>query len=459
MEIYGAWIGSCQNPSAVEYVLCMDERWGFTKGDVTDIWGWSRMRLDKQDKVVWNEGRRCYVDGVNTAAQASTGIILIVNADDQYPCQNWDVELIKLVPQCTDFAISVSTGTPDEHKRGIMVAPILSRPYYEKKGHVFYPAYESMYADNDFYECAVEDKVLVDGRHLLFPHRHPLVDRTIAVDDQYLEMNRSEAYRVGEQIIQSRRESKFGKRVVRANKPIVMEAPSAASVEHSAPTRTVAVGLPGEHFSSAWVSMWTELYIHLIGGFNVQPLFCYSTNVYVTRYAIHNHFASQRPQPDFVLWIDDDNLLAPLQFDMLMADLDAHPGVDMVCGWCWIATDVIETEPKTSVGHLETIGMPRHISYTELMSGDEPLRQIDFTGFPVVLMRGSVLDKLGSNPFAPVFSPAYPQGFTGEDTAFCIRAKEAGLTILVDRRVKVPHLKLRSAEPKDLPDVAVTEVA
>jgi hypothetical protein len=31
-----------------------------------------------------NKGRKCYVDGVETAAKASSGSILIVNADDQF---------------------------------------------------------------------------------------------------------------------------------------------------------------------------------------------------------------------------------------------------------------------------------------------------------------------------------------------------------------------------------------
>jgi hypothetical protein len=115
-----------------------------------------------QDKVVWNTGRRCYVDGVNLAAAASSGDVLIMNADDQYPCDKWDERLhidalgVGEYPYEPggDFVIEVSTGTPQEHERSIMVMPILSRERYERFGWVFYPEYESMYADNDFTQMA-----------------------------------------------------------------------------------------------------------------------------------------------------------------------------------------------------------------------------------------------------------------------------------------------------------------
>lgn len=451
-KVYHAWMNNCVNPSAVEYVLCIDDRWGFTPEIMRTI----QSKLRPQDRVTLNKGRKCYVDGVNSAAAASTGVILIVNADDQYPCVNWDAELIKLVPQSSDFVIQVGTGTTDEFSRGIMVMPILSRPRYEKQNYVFYPAYESMYADNDFYESAVFDKVLVNGSHLLFPHRHPLMDRTVAVDEPYRYQNREEAYSIGRKILDRRRANGFG-RVREQVRPTVMETPSVYSqFQTQTQRKTIGVGLPGETFSSAWVTGWTELFGSMLNQFGgVYPLLCYSSNVYATRSTIYNHFADSRPRPDYILWLDDDNILTTAQLTMLIQDLDARPDVDIVTGWCWIAADVYDNGvSKTSVGMFDAFTMmTRHLPYAELMAGTDPLREIEFTGFPVVLMRGAVIDKLPSNPFAPVFNPGYSFGFSGEDTAFCIRVKESGMKILVDRRVKVPHLKLRSAEPKDLPEV------
>jgi hypothetical protein len=144
--VYDDWMSKAVRPESVEYVLCIDPRWGFS------------MDAAKYDtpldnvRVVVNDRRRCYVDGVNLAAEESTGDMLIVNADDQFACPDWDYELSMAVNRVSaigetapmaaisrPFVIEVSTGTPNEHDRGVMVMPILSRVRYEAQGYVFYP--------------------------------------------------------------------------------------------------------------------------------------------------------------------------------------------------------------------------------------------------------------------------------------------------------------------------------
>jgi hypothetical protein len=229
-EIYDTWIKAAVNPEQVEYVLCVDERWGFRhervlQSDPDWLYGFAGSR-GGLNVVRYNEARRCYVDGVNIAAKASTGRILIVNADDQYPCEGWDQRLQAIVnseARChsgdslADFVIEISTGTPAEHDRGILVMPILSRDRYERLGYVFYPEYESMYADNEFCEHARQDGIVIDARHLMFPHRHAGIDPETAtwkapqeLDAQYNEQNRPEAYRIGGHISEYRRRIRFG---------------------------------------------------------------------------------------------------------------------------------------------------------------------------------------------------------------------------------------------------------
>lgn len=232
-KVYDAWISAAAHPELVEYVLCVDERWGFREAQgfaesVNEIQHPGEVAGKSPLSVVWNEGRRCYVDGVNTAAKASTGRILIVNADDQYPCEHWDEKVTEAVQQFPalepeykadyrEFVIEVSTGTPAEHDRGILVMPILSRARYERLGYVLYPEYESMYADNEFCEHAKQDHCIIDARHLFFPHRHAGIDPESAtwkkqaqVDEQYLEQNRAEAYAIGESVLKFRRKIRFG---------------------------------------------------------------------------------------------------------------------------------------------------------------------------------------------------------------------------------------------------------
>ena len=122
-EIYNAWLSNAHNPANVEYVLVCDHDWGFDSLpiQVPNDSGLIPLRqgeyIRPQDKAIWARGpRHCYVDGVNRAAINSTGKILVVNADDQYPCKNWDKELLDTLNYYEksvedDFVIWPSTGT------------------------------------------------------------------------------------------------------------------------------------------------------------------------------------------------------------------------------------------------------------------------------------------------------------------------------------------------------------
>src|ERR1035437_2038105 len=105
-------MAKCGWPENVEYVLVIDPRWGFDIEDMTKY----DTPYDNVH-VELNNRRRCYVDGVNLAAEASTGSILIVNADDQCACEAWDAAISLRVCFVSDeFVVEVSTGTPNEHE-------------------------------------------------------------------------------------------------------------------------------------------------------------------------------------------------------------------------------------------------------------------------------------------------------------------------------------------------------
>lgn len=222
--------------------------------------------------------------------------------------------------------------------------------------------------------------------------------------------------------------------------------------------KTLAVGLPGSVFSGAWVANWTSLFSHLQALYTVVPIFGYSSNVYLTRACIADCLSRQARRPDRVLWMDDDNILAGEQFDRLDSVLSDHPDCDGLAGWSWCTADVYASKAKVSAGSFDSDGVPVPLPYPDLVSGPE-LRPVEWTGFPAFLMPYETLVKAGPRPFAPVLVGAHPWGFLGEDTAFCATARARfGARFLVDRSVKVPHLKLRAAEPIGA-DVEVLELS
>ncbi len=187
-----------------EYVLCMDRRWGFTSEDAEEA-----RKLDI--KVVWNNGRRCMVDGYSYAAAASTKSVLILNSDDMRPCVEWDWQLSTAICNKTrvdyDFVVQVkSDAAADE--RGLMVLQILSRARYERLGYALYPGYESLYADDEFGDHARQDGVVIDATHLVFPHLH-FTEGKSEVDEVYQHQNRPTSMQLGMDLYNDRKRKGF----------------------------------------------------------------------------------------------------------------------------------------------------------------------------------------------------------------------------------------------------------
>ena len=432
-EIYDAWMANCDDAEGIEYVLVIDPRWGFDLNPALYVGS----PVDNI-VVVQNTGRRCYVDGVNLGAKASSGKILIVNADDQYPCKHWDTFILASArerakrPLDLDvpFVIEVSTGTPDEHLRGIMVMPILSRARYQNQGgYVFYPEYESMFADNDFCEWARKDGVVIDARGLVFPHKHWQFNQEgqwisnksrsgglRAMDDVDLVQARKEAYALGSHILDQRRACGFNS----SDRP-----------------RSIALCLSGENLHRRWVNSILDLQAHLIArGFELMRVWGsetigYTTNVYVTREQMRRAIVNADQKPDLALWIDDDNPLTPAQFEQLLMDLDCHPEVDGVSGWCWI-----HTEAKTNFMVSCGLWSPDHLHWdpfpATFADETEPL-PFETGGLPCMLMRLSALEKAGDGAFLPTVDNRLEHGMTGEDLSFFLHA-ERGLSAIYGKK-------------------------
>lgn len=210
----------------------------------------------------------------------------------------------------------------------------------------------------------------------------------------------------------------------------------------------IAFCLPGEKFSSLWVNHWTAMYQHCQQrGLIPFPQFGYSSNVYTTRNTMWRALQETGIPFKAIVWIDDDNLVNPEDLDRLLTLIE-QPGVGMAAGWCWVQPDGYRIEALPSFG-----GLSEKNTCVVADLGDvqnQEVREAGYTGFPLVAMRGELLQKLGCLPFLPLISTDYVDGMSGEDVAFCYRLKEAGYKILVDTFVKVVHLKTQPAEPLNL---------
>jgi hypothetical protein len=441
-EIYEAWIAAAEHPQEVEYLLVVDEKWGFPKNDYEATMApWIAERHGKtgiQNMCLWNsEG---YVSSVNAAAKHAFGDVLIVIADDIWPAKGWDTVLVKaylhselppFVPP-KEFAIWVNNGGSAERRaaasKTIMEMPVVSRSRVERLGYLYYPGYKSMYADNDLAAHCMLDAAegrcsLIRLEEPVFPHLHPVNDPSIPMDAAYQWQNRPQAYADGRKLFEARKAAKFTD----------VQIPTVSS------KRRLAFCVAGQTFSLPWVARWTAL-IELGQQYDIGIVFAYGqTNVYHMRIGMARNVLRMDPVPSYVLWLDDDQLVEPQHVLQLIADLDEHPEIDMVAGWTVIGTDSYDTAPAISCG----LKKGKIAFAKDLMEGPDDLVPVLYTGFPLVLMRYWLLVEMGAEAFWPP-SDDFEDIPPGEDYAFCEMALHGGKQLRVDRRVgPLPHLKLR----------------
>lgn len=424
LRAFETWRDRADNPARIEYVLCCD----VGAAPINPL-SHPRAKGFGSREYVENSGRRCAVDGWNTAAAASSGKLLITVSDDLFPPEHWDTELLKVVADLDrEAVVDIEAGSGD-----LMTFSLLTRAYYERYGYVFFPEYLGMFGDNDFTSQAHHDGVVVRARHLKFEHEHPAYN-TAGTDPVYMHQHRAEAWAVGKRTYKKRWPADY--------------------------REVLAVCMPGETFNYHWVANAMPLIMNLGLRFLVSPHFGFSSNVHVTRGVFADSMTRKlgvHIPPDFVFWFDDDNTPSIDHFTMLYEDLVEHPELDLVAGWCWAGNRGQDPEnPNVSCGHFDENDLSVHMGYRDLMSAPGDLVPIGFTGFPTVLMRYEALVKAGDTPFAPRVNPKHPWGFSSEDTSFCLNARDrAGLRLACDRRVKVTHWKFGMDEPAGAPLAAV----
>jgi len=391
-ESYRAWIDNADRPDQVEYLLCVDERWGFPALPHSEFFssrfsptatreqfgyvGSPKISADVLDVAVWNTGRKCLVDGANIACANAFGQILIVNSDDMFPCAGWDTKILEAAGKTgtspapwtagldSEFVIRTHPGKKyqawlDEFVRQgrgeiigrLMTLQILSRARYRRFGYALYPEFTSMMADTDFTDAAEHDGVVIEARHITIEHRHPFVTGE-SQDSVSKHENDRAAHELGSRIFARRHMERTG---------------SAAEVQQPKRMKLAAL-LPGDVFSWTWTDAWSRLLLHLGGRFDFAFTFESCSNQYFARdfayQALLRHNKAQDWTPDYALWIDSDNILTPEQFDLLFDAIETVPMISAIAGWYWIDVD----PPQVCARVRDEKGQVRSVTIDELMN-------------------------------------------------------------------------------------------
>lgn len=165
----------------------------------------------------------------------------------------------------------------------------------------------------------------------------------------------------------------------------------------------------------------------------------------------------ERPDVDWLMWIDTDMGFAADSVDRLVAAADPVER-PIVGGLCFTQK---ETEGD-GMGGFRTAPSPTIFRWTDAGEGrqgfvpwyDYPSNEVipvAATGSAFILIHRSVLEKLGEDGphwYSRLTNPTTGQ-LLSEDLSFCGRAVQAGFPIYVDTRVKTTHQKTQWVSEAD----------
>ena len=461
----------CDDPKRVEYILVVDEAqirefyWAQAGNfhptlqrpfdgyrGIPPVCGSDSYHLENpaiwgRFTVVTNFGYGGSVAAHNAGVIAASGEIHFRMDDDMRFPKHWDTQLLKLIPD-TSRRICVQANVPG-HRKDLLTPAIATKALVAAIGALC-PEYTSMYADDEWSFKARQLGTVIEAHEFRVEHFHPSV-QTAAPDSVYLRQNREDAYRTGKEIFERRMAQGFP-RVSLAGWPETISANGGASIPPR--QRILALCTPGETHCGQWSRERDRLVFGLASqGWVIRTYWGYTTNVYQTRMEITRDMlkdsATEGP-PDFLLWIDDDNIPSLTAVESLLSTLDAHPEYSGAAGWCWIKWRVAgnKAEWLPSVGNFKpgTLYMlPTLLG--DLYADNAAPKQIEWSGFPCLLVRYDAAKQLGMKAFMPLFCEENEFGFTGEDVAWFVCAHSLNLKFCVVPQAKVEHLKLNAIEP------------
>lgn len=187
-EVREAWTAAATYPDRIEYICAMDS------DDTTALEQTEGCLRTINDPLPVSSAVRNW----NSAAQISTGLLLVVIADDLFPSAGWDMKLLELASrvQCDKhYAIKVR-DTEHRERHGFMRHPVVNREYYTRFG-LFSSNFSHLYVDTDFSLRAFWSSVVINGQEIHFTHRHPLEDTNLGFSQSQARGNAAEERKIG----------------------------------------------------------------------------------------------------------------------------------------------------------------------------------------------------------------------------------------------------------------------
>jgi len=166
---------------------------------------------------------------------------------------------------------------------------------------------------------------------------------------------------------------------------------------------------------------WARMFSYARGRYDMSLVTIYGPYIDANRDALVQ--AAERMDADYILFLDDDQTYPPDTPEILMNhDKDVVGGVT----------------PRKETGTPMVWDHDGEVKIWDSLSGKSGLTKIDGMGMGGVLIKVNVFDKLEHPYFKRHENPTY-RG-CGEDIAFYLKCKKAGVDVFVDIDLQFGHL-------------------
>lgn len=146
-----------EDPSRIEHIM---------------VWERAFFAGKKHPKSPFDEHIVAAIDGTpvkawNIAADIATSRIYAMIADDVYPSEHWDTEILQAIPNDLAESVVWITTVDDNGKHlwpEIITHPIVTSAYVKRYGYLLHPSYFARFSDLEFSDKARNDGVVIDCR-------------------------------------------------------------------------------------------------------------------------------------------------------------------------------------------------------------------------------------------------------------------------------------------------------
>lgn len=185
------WLEAAEDPSRVEHIFAID---------ADDAESAAALR-DYTLHVVSTPGLGC-IGAWNTAAEHSTGAILVQLSDDWLPIPGWDRLFASHFPSLKKPGVlRISDGHRNDD---LLCMAIMTRARVKQTGWFLPPAYTGVYSDDEYSFRAYEDGVVIEARDIVLVHDHPHHNPSIEMDETYRQQNDDSRYASAKKIFLER---------------------------------------------------------------------------------------------------------------------------------------------------------------------------------------------------------------------------------------------------------------